>query len=134
MLPARRRRDGCLEVHLEGRCQYYIAVHTAATASVEWQAAQLGKGSGFVFLQPQPTVSAPLVQYAALWVVLYVGNSTCASVLMVMALAVQSCLRFGCTHCTVYAAVQVMYDADMHKLLPKITCPALVVVGEKDFR
>lgn len=27
-----------------------------------------------------------------------------------------------------------MYDANMHVLLPKVTCPALVVVGEKDFR
>jgi pimeloyl-ACP methyl ester carboxylesterase len=27
---------------------------------------------------------------------------------------------------------QVMYDADMRKLLPNITCPALLVVGEQD--
>jgi hypothetical protein len=27
-----------------------------------------------------------------------------------------------------------MYDADMAQLLPKITCPALLVVGEHDFR
>jgi pimeloyl-ACP methyl ester carboxylesterase len=27
-----------------------------------------------------------------------------------------------------------MYDANMQQLLPRITCPALLVVGEKDFR
>jgi pimeloyl-ACP methyl ester carboxylesterase len=32
----------------------------------------------------------------------------------------------------VLAALQVMYDADMRKLLPSITCPALLVVGEQD--
>lgn len=32
------------------------------------------------------------------------------------------------------ALLQVMYDGDMRELLPKIRCPALVVVGEKDFR
>jgi pimeloyl-ACP methyl ester carboxylesterase len=32
------------------------------------------------------------------------------------------------------ALLQVMYEADMRKLLPKITCPALLVVGEHDFR
>jgi hypothetical protein len=30
--------------------------------------------------------------------------------------------------------LQVMYDANMHVLLPRINCPALLVVGEKDFR
>lgn len=30
--------------------------------------------------------------------------------------------------------LQVMYDAHMQQVLPKISCPALVVVGEKDFR
>jgi pimeloyl-ACP methyl ester carboxylesterase len=41
-----------------------------------------------------------------------------------------------CSHIshTTVSRSQVMYDANMHKLLPKITCPALVVVGEKDFR
>ncbi|KAF6253263.1 Alpha/Beta hydrolase protein [Scenedesmus sp. NREL 46B-D3] len=29
---------------------------------------------------------------------------------------------------------RVMYDANMQQLLPKIKCPALLVVGEKDFR
>lgn len=29
---------------------------------------------------------------------------------------------------------RVMQDADMHKLLPQVTCPALLVVGEKDYR
>uniref|UniRef100_A0A383VKF6 AB hydrolase-1 domain-containing protein n=1 Tax=Tetradesmus obliquus TaxID=3088 RepID=A0A383VKF6_TETOB len=29
---------------------------------------------------------------------------------------------------------RVMYDAHMQQVLPKISCPALVVVGEKDFR
>jgi pimeloyl-ACP methyl ester carboxylesterase len=32
------------------------------------------------------------------------------------------------------ALLQVMYEADMRKLLPKITCPALLVVGEHDVR
>jgi hypothetical protein len=30
--------------------------------------------------------------------------------------------------------LQVMYDVHMQQLLPKIKCPALLVVGEKDFR
>jgi hypothetical protein len=30
--------------------------------------------------------------------------------------------------------LQVMYNAHMQQLLPKITCPALLVVGERDFR
>lgn len=29
---------------------------------------------------------------------------------------------------------RVMADADMHALLPKVTCPALLAVGEKDYR
>lgn len=33
-----------------------------------------------------------------------------------------------------YCVLQVMYDANMYQLLPKISCPAMVVVGEKDFR
>lgn len=37
----------------------------------------------------------------------------------------------GYFHCCMW---QVMYDADMHTLLPQITCPALLVVGEQDFR
>ena len=40
----------------------------------------------------------------------------------------QSPMHFAC------GPMQVMYDADMLKLLPKVTCPALLVVGEKDFR
>jgi hypothetical protein len=34
----------------------------------------------------------------------------------------------------VYMMLQVMYDANMQQLLPKITCSALMVVGERDFR
>lgn len=30
--------------------------------------------------------------------------------------------------------VQVMHEANMRKLLPKITCPALLAVGETDYR
>lgn len=32
------------------------------------------------------------------------------------------------------AGMQVMYDANMRRILPLISCPALIVVGEKDFR
>lgn len=31
-------------------------------------------------------------------------------------------------------ATQVMHDANMRKLLPKITCPALLAVGETEYR
>lgn len=34
----------------------------------------------------------------------------------------------------VVPCMQVMYDADMRQLLPKITCPALLVVGEHEER
>eukprot|EP00775_Hariotina_reticulata_P012948 gene12948-13076_t len=48
---------------------------------------------------------------------------------------VQECfLRCGAEFDAWKFTWRVMYDANMHVLLPSITCPALLVVGEKDFR
>jgi pimeloyl-ACP methyl ester carboxylesterase len=48
-------------------------------------------------------------------------------------MAAQQCQVSGSSSLLLFV-MQVMYDANMQQLLPKIACPALLVVGEKDFR
>lgn len=45
----------------------------------------------------------------------------------------QTVLRHKVNEST-YFWPQVMHDADMMKVLPRIACPTLLVAGEKDFR